>query len=276
MLYFIVILTFIDEIIRDSGNENVVLHHIDLSSFQSVREFAKVINETESKIDVLIHNAGYVNIFRKAVSVDGIELTYATNHYGPFLLTHLLIDLLKKSAPCRIVVVASKTHTLSFFNPFKSYHLNPVGFLLPGLLYGNTKYANILMTFEMARRVKDFNITVNCLHPGRFFNFILMNLSLTKVKNVAGVIDTGIWRNIPFPFSFVMDFARLFLKTLQEGIQTILYCSLSSDLEGVSGKYFRDCKEGKPLKGVHDRDWQTKLWDESVKIVKLTENDPKI
>lgn len=168
--YFMIIS---DEIIRESGNENIILHHVNLSSFNSVRELAAVINRTERKIDVLIHNAGYVNFFERAVSDDGIELTMATNHYGPFLLTHLLIDLLKKSAASRIVVVASKTHTLSFMNPLKSYHLNPVGFRLPGLLYGNSKYANILMTFEMARRLKDCNVTVNCLHPGRSTNFSL-------------------------------------------------------------------------------------------------------
>lgn len=140
---------------------------MDLSSFESVREFAATVNKTESKIDVLVHNAGYTEFFKRAVSVDGVEYTMATNHYGPFLLSHLLIDLLKRSAPSRIVFVASKTHTLSFMNPLKSYHLNPVNFYIPFLLYGNTKYANILTTFEMARRLKDFNVTVNCLHPGK-------------------------------------------------------------------------------------------------------------
>lgn len=159
--------TFTDEIVKETGNKNVILHHLDLSSFASVREFAAKINQTESRIDVLIHNAGYTNIFSNAISADGIEMTMATNHYGMFLLTHLLIDLLKKSAPCRIVVVASKTHTLSFMNPFNDYHLNPLKFFLPGLIYGNTKYANILTTFEMARRLKDYDITVNCLHPGK-------------------------------------------------------------------------------------------------------------
>jgi retinol dehydrogenase 14 len=142
------------------------VHHIDLSSFKSVRDFAAVINKTESKIDVLIHNAGYSNWLKRAVSVDGVEMTMATNHYGPFLLTHLLIDLLKKSAPCRIVVVASKTHSLSYLNPTKSNHLNPVNFLLPMFLYGNSKFGNFLFTFELARRLKGTNITVNCLHPG--------------------------------------------------------------------------------------------------------------
>lgn len=161
----------VDEIIAETGNKNVVVHHIDLSSFKSVREFAKTIKQSEAKIDVLIHNAGYVEYLRRKVSVDGVEMTMATNHYGPFLLTHLLIDLLKTSAPCRIVVVASKTHTWSFMDPLNEYHRNPIGFLIPGLLYGNTKLANLLFTYELSRRLKDFNITVNCLHPGNFLYF---------------------------------------------------------------------------------------------------------
>lgn len=152
---------------KETKNENIVVHHVDLSSFQSVREFAAKVNQTESKLDVLIHNAGYTEWIRRAISVDGVEYTMATNHYGPFLLTHLLIDLMKKSAPCRIVIVASKTHTLSFLNPLNERHINPIGFWPPGLLYGNTKYCNILTTFEMARRLKNFNISVNCLHPGQ-------------------------------------------------------------------------------------------------------------
>lgn len=145
----------------------MVVHHLDLASFKSIREFAKKINLTESKIDVLIHNAGISGFMSRAVSEDGIELTMATNHYGSFLLTNLLIDLLKKSAPSRIVVVASKTHTCSFMDPLNPYHRNPVGYFLPARIYGNSKLANFLFTYELARRLKDTKITVNCLHPGK-------------------------------------------------------------------------------------------------------------
>lgn len=141
-----------------------------MSSFQSVREFAAEINRTESKIDVLIHNAGYTDGVKVTPSVDDIEMTMATNHYGPFLLTHLLIDLLKKSAPARIVIVASKTHTIStwrFVSKLTDHQLNPATFKLPFCLYGNSKFANIMTTFELARRLKDHSITVNCLHPGK-------------------------------------------------------------------------------------------------------------
>lgn len=146
------------------------MHHLDLASLKQVREFAKKINETEPRLDVLIHNAGYANYFKQAVSVDGIEMTMATNHYGPFLLTHLLVDLLKKSAPSKIVIVASKTHTLSTFRFVKKLtpeQLNPVGYPFVSWLYGDSKFANIMTTFTLAKRLQKFNISVVCLHPGK-------------------------------------------------------------------------------------------------------------
>jgi NAD(P)-dependent dehydrogenase (short-subunit alcohol dehydrogenase family) len=152
----------------------VIVHKLDLNSFKSIREFAAKINETEARLDVLVHNAGYANYLKSETSVDGVEMTMATNHYGPFLLTHLMIDLMKKTAkesPCRIVVVSSITHLISLFNPTKKYHLNPLKHFLPILLYNNTKFANVLFTIELARRLQGTNITANCLHPGMRKNF---------------------------------------------------------------------------------------------------------
>lgn len=235
------------------------MHHIDLASFKSIREFAKTIIDTEPKIDILIHNAGVSLYLEKTVSEDGLEMTMASNHFGMFLLTNLLIDHLKKMESCRIVVVASKTHTLSYMDPTNDAHLNPVG-KLPMWSYGNSKFANILFTIEMAKRLKASgvtNVTVNCLHPG--------------------VVRTDIFRNIPFPFNlFWKIYWRLFLKTLHEGIQTILYCALSPELDSISGKYFRDCKEGTPHIKVFNAIWQEKLWERSVEIVKLTKHDSRI
>lgn len=145
-----------------------------MSSFESIREFAANVNENEERLDILIHNAGYSNYLTRAVSKEGIELTMATNHYGPFLLTHLIIDLMKKTAKknaCRIVVVASKTHTLSYMDPNNTYHLNPVGHFPPSDLYSNSKFANILFTIELARRLEGTNISANALHPGKFKTF---------------------------------------------------------------------------------------------------------
>jgi NAD(P)-dependent dehydrogenase (short-subunit alcohol dehydrogenase family) len=159
-----------DEIAHETGNQNIVCMKLDLSSLQSVRDFAREFNAKESRLDVLIHNAGYAATFDKAVSVDGIELTMATNHYGPFLLTHLLIDLLKKSTPARIVVVASSLYRLASVN---LENLNPID-SIPWYLYYVSKCCNIMFTTELSKRLEGTNITVNCLHPGSlFFNSVV-------------------------------------------------------------------------------------------------------
>lgn len=234
----------------------MILHQLDLSSFQSVRDFAKTIIQTEPRIDILIHNAGYGGVLGRAVSADGIEYTMASNHYGPFLLTYLLMDLLRKSAPCRIVVVASKAHTLSTFNPTREFDLNPIGYLLPMGVYNNSKVANLLFTFELARRLNGTGITVNALHPG--------------------TIDSKIWpRQIIF-VRFFTRIGRMFMRTLFEGMQTTLHVALSTQLEGVTGQYFRNCRPGTTSTKTQNVEFQRILWEESERIVKLTTNDPMI
>jgi NAD(P)-dependent dehydrogenase (short-subunit alcohol dehydrogenase family) len=135
---------------------------IDLSSLQSVRDFAKEFLANESRLDVLIHNAGYGGAFAKHLSVDGLEITYAINHYGPFLLTHLLIDILKRSAPSRVVVVASDLYKIANVNV---NNLNPTS-KFPAYLYYSSKGANIMFTIELAKRLESTGVTANCLHPG--------------------------------------------------------------------------------------------------------------
>ncbi|CRK88201.1 CLUMA_CG001982, isoform A [Clunio marinus] len=243
-----------DEIIKQTGNENILIKKLDLSSQKSVRDFAAEIMKTEKRIDVLIHNAGYANTFHKAKSVDGIELSMATNHYGPFLLTHLLIDLLKKSAPCRIVVVASGWYRLARLNLKK--HLNQLDGL-PGYLYYVSKSANIMFAMELAKRLQGTGITVNSLHPG--------------------VIDSGIWRNVPFPLSIGLAILNYCLfKTVVEGAQTTIMLACSEELNDVTGKYFSDCKESELQPYVTNSEDHKRLWDESIKMIKLTDTDPKI
>jgi NAD(P)-dependent dehydrogenase (short-subunit alcohol dehydrogenase family) len=241
-----------DQIIKESGNENIFVKKLDLSSLKSIREFADDILKTENKIDVLIHNAGYANTFDKQKSVDGIEMTMATNHYGPFLLTHLLIDLLKKSAPCRIVIVASECYRFASVN---LKNLNPID-TMPGYLYYVSKGANIMFALELSKRLKGSNITVNFLHPG--------------------MIDSGIWRNVPFPLSIFMAFVKGFFKTTKEGSQTTLFLACSDDVKNATGKYYLDCKEWDLQPYITNADQHKILWDESAKLVKLTDSDPKI
>lgn len=243
----------------ESGNEHVIVRHLDLSSQQSVRDFAKEILSSEKRLDVLILNAGYAGVFRKAKSVDGIELTMATNHYGHFLLAHLLINLMKKSAPARIVVVASKLHHVSTMKVTRQDDLNPISgpqSWFPGQIYHNSKFCNILFTFELAKRLKRHNITANCLHPG--------------------LVDSNIYRNYPLFLQVPLAVFKFFLKSPMQGATTVLHVTLSERLRGVTGKYFRNCRESRPNARVFNKQWQSILWDESRKIVKLTRHDPQI
>lgn len=229
---------------------------LDLSSFASIREFAAEVIKTERKIDVLVHNAGVSEVYRRKISVDGIELTMATNHYGPFLLTHLLINLMKKSENCRIVIVASMMHSVSMLDPHNPDSLNPIYFFPAFQLYINSKMANIMFCYELARRLKTTKITVNCLHPG--------------------AVNTRIFAAYPFPFNILMMTIKHFFKTPEEGSQTTNYVAVSPDLNGVSGKYFDNCIETETSESSYNMEFQKTLWKASKKLVKLTGNDPKI
>lgn len=235
------------------------MRKLDLSSQQSVREFAAEILAAEKKLDLLIHNAAYAGIFKQRKSVDGIELTMATNHYGPFLLTHLLINLMKKSVPARIIVVSSKLHHVSTMKVTRLEDLNPIQgpqSWFPGQIYHNSKFANILFTFELAKRLRKYRITANCLHPG--------------------MVDSNIYRHYPLPLQIPLAIFKFFIKSPMQGARNVLYVTLSERLENVSGKYFRNCHESRTNARVFNKHWQSILWEESKKIVKLTRNDPQI
>ncbi|XP_055626000.1 retinol dehydrogenase 14 isoform X1 [Toxorhynchites rutilus septentrionalis] len=246
-----------DEIKAESKNPNLIIKYVDVSSLKSVREFAKDIIDTEQVIDVLIHNAGVAQGYFNRPTADGLEFTMATNYYGPFLLTHLLIEPLKRSQQGRIVVVSSKLYRyagvkrdLSNINPLNYFSLFPVH------LYNLSKFVEIMFTQELARRLEGTRVTANCLHPG--------------------VIDTGIWRNIPFPISLLFKPIQMCFRTPEEGARTTVYLTISPDVEQISGQYFRNCKVTELNQRVQDKEIQGKLWDASRVLVKLTEDDSRI
>ncbi|KAL4143708.1 hypothetical protein QTP88_006005 [Uroleucon formosanum] len=243
-----------DEIISYSGNSDVVLMQLDLSSLSSVRQFATKVNKQESRLDVLVNNAGVANTFGKKITEDGLELTMATNQYGPFLLTHLLLPLLKKTAPSRIVIVASDLYKLAKLNLANPNPTNQ----FPAYLYYVSKYANIMFSMELARKLKDSNsgVTCNCLHPG--------------------IIDSGIWRNVPFPLNLGLQLiVKTMFKTTEQGAQTSIYLTVSEDVAKTSGKYFKDCKEGSLRSDVLDEGNAKKYWEICENLVKLQPNDPR-
>ncbi|KAK4875325.1 hypothetical protein RN001_011747 [Aquatica leii] len=243
-----------DEIIETTGNTNVILKKLDLSSFQSVRDFAEDINKNEDRLDVLIHNAG-VWLSKNVNNDDGVDLTMATNQFGPFLLTHLLIDLLKKSAPSRIVIVSSVSHFFGRLGFDQSKRYVPSYF--PHLNYFNSKFANVCFANELALRLKDSNITVNSLHPG--------------------IIKTDIWNTFPAPISWsVALFSKVFFKTAKEGCETIVYLAVSEDVDGVTGKYFVDCKKSHMSKRTRSNEFNKKFWEICKDNVGLRNTDVSI
>ncbi|PKK32972.1 retinol dehydrogenase 14 (all-trans/9-cis/11-cis) [Columba livia] len=202
----------------------------------------------EPRLDVLINNAGIFQCpYMK--TEDGFEMQFGVNHLGHFLLTNLLLGLLKNSAPSRIVVVSSKLYKYGEIN-FED--LNSEISYNKSFCYSRSKLANILFARELARRLEGTGVTVNSLHPG----IVRTNL--------------GRYVNIPLlakPLFNLVSWA--FFKTPLEGAKTSVYLASSPDVEGVSGKYFGDCKEEELLPKAMDDLVARKLWDISEVMVGL-------
>jgi NAD(P)-dependent dehydrogenase (short-subunit alcohol dehydrogenase family) len=231
---------------EQSGSKNVKFLQLDLASLESIKEFVKNFKNLENRLDILINNAGMVSKTR-SLTKDGFEWTMGVNHLGHFYLTHLLLDLLKKSAPSRVVVLSSMGHAwaklkrddLMSEKSFKSF-----------TVYCNTKLANNLFTKALAVKLNGTGVTVNCCHPGA----------------VATDISRDMNKVLAFIASIIL---KPFMKTPLEGAQTQIRLAVDPELEGVTGKYFSDCKEKTPSKESLDDDLAKWLWDESMNLLKL-------
>ncbi|XP_003224920.1 retinol dehydrogenase 12 isoform X1 [Anolis carolinensis] len=231
-----------NEIRTKTGNQQVIAKKLDLADTKSIREFAENFQEEEKELHILINNAG-VMMCPYSKTVDGFEMQFGVNHLGPFLLTFLLIECLKQSAPSRIVNVSSLGHrrgSIHFENlqGEKSYNGNKA--------YCNSKLASILFTRELARRLQGTRVTANALHPGAVITEL--------VRHSAIMIFLG-------------KLLTFFLKTAQEGAQTSVYCAVAEELESVSGKYFSDCKPAYISPEGRDDETAKKLWDVSCKLL---------
>ncbi|KAJ8338733.1 hypothetical protein SKAU_G00355190 [Synaphobranchus kaupii] len=202
------------------GNQDVHLRPLDTSSLASVRAFTEGVLREEEQLHILVNNAGASGLSRQ-ITPDGLEVSFATNHLGPFLLTSLLLDLLKRSAPARIVNVASVSHWKGVvdFSHYRGENLTDKIYKM----YCHTKLHNVICTNELARRLQGTGVTANSLHPG---------VVMTEVMRHYG-------RLVRFLFFLVGIF---FFKSAEEGAVSTIYCAVSEEVEGVTGKYFdSDC-----------------------------------
>ncbi|GAA6099847.1 retinol dehydrogenase 12 [Tachysurus ichikawai] len=221
----------LEEIRQFSGNQNVHLRIIDTSSLESVRKFAAQILEEEKELHILVNNAGASGL-PKGITADGLELSFATNHIGPFLLTNLLLDLLKKSAPARIVNVSSANHKKGKVD-FLHFHGENLSYAMD-TTYNHTKLHNVIWTNELARRLRGTGVTANSLHPGIVMTEVMRhyNWILRLIFNLVGIF---------------------FFKSSKEGAVSTIYCAVAEETEGISGKYFdSDCSLVLPAPEAQD------------------------
>jgi retinol dehydrogenase 14 len=231
------------DITRASGNSRVALMTVDLASEASTRAFAEEFPQTYPRLDALVNNAGVYTSHRE-VTADGLERQFEVNYLSGFLLTHLLLDLLKKSAPSRIVNVSSTAHgggTIRFddLQGERRYW----GFRA----YSQSKLAQVLFTRELARRLEGTGVTVNACHPG--------------------VIRTNLAMGGTSP---VVRFVKMFLRSPEKGAETPIYLAVSPEVEGVTGKYFVRKRARLPSLRAQDPAIARRLFDVSLELAHLS------
>jgi NAD(P)-dependent dehydrogenase (short-subunit alcohol dehydrogenase family) len=232
-----------NEIKAKSGNANVELMIADLSSQAEIRRLADEFKATHDRLDVLVNNAG-VYLPKRTLTIDGLETTFAVNHLAYFLLTNLLLEVLKKSAPSRIISVSSEAHKygkLEFDNlqGEREYKGIPA--------YSHSKLANVLFTRELARRLEGTQVTANSLHPG--------------------AVATSIFRNTPKPIEWLI---KMFTMNPEKGAQTSVYLATAREVEGISGKYFEKKLEKYPSRIAQDDALARRLWEVSERMTGLS------
>ncbi|XP_056639914.1 retinol dehydrogenase 11-like [Diorhabda sublineata] len=230
-----------------TGNYDVILKLIDFSSLQSVRRFADDVLLTEERLDILINNAGALALGNH-ITDDGFQLEMQVNYFGPALLTLILIDLLKKSAPSRIVNVSSiaaKRAKMKSVDKLMAYdgHFD---------CYANTKLCVILFTQELSKRLKQFDVSVFTLHPG--------------------YIATEILTRHLGPFKSCLTYmSRRIFKSPEEGAQTTLYCALEPGIEHLTGGFFIECQYQEHFKTAQNPILAEQLWYETIKVLNFSD-----
>ena len=226
---------------KASGNEKVELMVADLASLQSVRKLASDFMAAHEHLELLVNNAG-VLIGTRTTTVDGMETTFVVNYLSHFLLTNLLLDLLKRSAPARVVNVTSAAH---FSGRMDFDDLQEERSYRASRSYAQSKLAQVLFTHELAKRLSGTGVTANSVHPGAV---------RTHWGDEGGLFGIGV------------RIARPFMASPEKGARTPLYAATSPEVEGISGKYFSNMKEATSSKESYDEAEARRLWDVSLKL----------
>lgn len=243
-----------EEMRKETGSINIVFMKLDLASFKSIRAFVDKFNEKEEKLHMLVNNAG-VMMAPEEKSEDKFELQFAVNYLGMFLLTELLLDKLKASAPSRIVNTTAAAANLGQIN-FDNINLK--GEYTPGKACAQSKFAVLLYTLHLADRLKDTDVTVNVVNPG--------------------VVNSNAHRHMPFKtstfirYSFA-PFIWFLMKTNEDGAQTTIFCVTAEELEGVRGKLYKDCQEKEVEQSMKDEELQQLLYKFSKEWTKLDKSE---
>lgn len=232
-------ITTTDQIKQQTGNQAVEFIRTDLSVQNEIRQLAQQLKSRYSRLDVLVNNAGAL-FPRRRESADGIEMTFALNHLGYFLVTNLLLDMLKASAPARVINVTSRTHALAQIN-FDD--LQSRSGYRGRQAYAHSKLAIVLFTYELARQLDGSGVTANAVDPGTVATDFTM--SHNRVIGMA------------------VRLFRLAFLSPEEGAQTSVYLATSSDVEGVTGKYFVKCKAVPSSPASYDVAVASRLWQVS-------------
>ncbi|TMD47359.1 MAG: SDR family oxidoreductase [Chloroflexi bacterium] len=234
------------EITTKSRNNAVDLLQADLSSQQSIRQLVEHFKQRYTHLHVLINNAGAAFTGRRE-TVDGLEMTFAVNYLAPFLLTNLLLDVLKASAPARIVNVSSASHKSGYI---QMDDLQGEKHNRSMRAYPQSKLAIVLFTYELARRLQGTGVTANCLDPG----FVATNIGQTGAS---------------LPVRLLIKLIGSFGTSPEKGAKTSIYLASSPEVEGVTGKYFVKSLPKRSAAISYDESLQRQLWEQSAKLVNL-------
>jgi len=235
-----------EDISRDTGNPEVRFVQADFAQLAQVRRLAQELQSLLPRLDVLINNAAVMAAAR-ARSAEGYDLTFAVNHLAPFLLTNLLLDKLKASAPARVIVVASEAHRRATLDFGDLMNAGASGWWTA---YERSKLANVLFARELARRLAGTGVTVNALHPG--------------------VVRSQLFRSSPALLRVLLwSVGRLFMLSPQQGARGSVYLASASELDGESGGYYRGCRRVAPSAAAQSEACAARLWQESARLTGL-------